>query len=220
MKALIFKSLLLFTNQKTPIKHSKNIVSPYDGFIDKKYLKNTVNYFYVAIPYDNLKEKFDFNIQDKYQKKFLYLGRIEQRQKNILYLIKNFNNIDFYGAVDDENIKNQLGDKYKGIAKREDIQKIFAKYSFLIISSFSEGFTIVISEAFANATPVICSNKIKSKDFFLNNKENGYELDINKTPIELINKIHNLSFDEYNKMCHSVFEFAEKYLTIEEFNKK
>ena len=220
IKALIFKSLLLFTNQKTPIKHSKNIVSPYDGFIDKKYLKNTVNYFYVAIPYDNLKEKFDFNIQDKYQKKFLYLGRIEQRQKNILYLIKNFNNIDFYGAVDDENIKNQLGDKYKGIAKREDIQKIFAKYSFLIISSFSEGFTIVISEAFANATPVICSNKIKSKDFFLNNKENGYELDINKTPIELINKIHNLSFDEYNKMCHSVFEFAEKYLTIEEFNKK
>ena len=37
---------------------------------------------------------------------------------------------------------------------------------------------------------------------------------------KIFNKIHNLSFDEYNKMCHSVFEFAEKYLTIEEFNKK
>ena len=219
MKAVIFRLLLFFSNQKIPIWHSKNIVSFYNGFIDKKYLKSFINYFYITIPYNDLKNNFDFNIEEKYKKNILYLGRIEQRQKNILYLNKYFDNIDFYGAVDDENIKNQLGDKYKGIVEREDIQKIFAKYSFLILSSFYEGFPTVLSETFANATPIICSSKITSKKFFLKDNENGFELDISKNPLELINKVKSLTFNEYDKMCHSVFEFAQKHLTIEKFNK-
>lgn len=220
LKAFIFHTLLFITNQKIPILNSKNIITFYNGFIEKRYLNNNTNYFYVPIPYNNLKKDFEFDIKNKYHKNILYLGRIEQRQKNILYLNKYFDNVDFYGSVDNENIKNKLGDKYKGIVKREDIQKIFQKYSFLILSSFYEGFPTVLSESFANATPIICSNAISSKDFFLKNKEHGFELDINKSPVELIDKINNLSFEQYNKMCHSVFDFAKDNLTIEEFNKK
>lgn len=220
IKALIFKLLLFLFNQRTPILHSKNIVSLYNGYIEKKYLKNTTNYFYILIPYDNLKDKFDFDIQKKYKKRFLYLGRIEQRQKNILYLNKYFDNIDFYGDNCDQNVLNKLGNKYKGIVSRENIEKLFNNYSFLILSSFYEGFGIVLGEAFANATPIICSNKITSKYIFLKNKENGFELNIDKEPLELMKKINSLTFDEYSKMCHSVFEFAQKYLSLDEFNKK
>ncbi|MBO6042688.1 glycosyltransferase [bacterium] len=172
------------------------------------------------IPYSNLKSQFEFNVKNKYKKNFLYLGRIEQRQKNILYLNKYFDNIDFYGDVNDENIKNQLGNKYKGIVKRDDIAKIFSNYSFLILSSFYEGLSIVICEAFANATPIICSNKITSIDFFLKNNQHGFELDINKNPKNLIETINNLSFEQYENMCHSVFEFAKDHLRVEEFHKK
>ena len=221
LRALIFKSLLFIFNQRTPILHSKNIVSPYDGFIQKKYLKAITNYFYIAIPYDNLKQNFDFNIQNKYKKNFLYLGRIDQWQKNILYLNEYFDNIDFYGDDFDKDVTKKLKDKYNGVLlDTQSIENVFNNHSFLIMSSFYEGFPLVMCEAFANGTPIICSNKITSKDFFLKDKKNGFELDIDKEPSELINRINNLTFDEYDKMCRSVFEFAQKYLSLEEFNKK
>lgn len=215
IKSLIFRTLLKLNNLKTCLMNSKNIVCFYDGFIPKKFLKDNINYYYVPITKKEQLSweefnKIDFNI--KKNKNILYIGRIEQRQKNLLFLQKNFNNIDYYGPVKDEYVKKNLGNSYKGIIDNEQkLKDVILNHSYVILSSNFEGFPTVFVESLSYATPIISSKNIKSNDFFFSDKT-GYTIDTKK-PSDLIQKLNNIDLIQYKQMCFNALKFSKTKLS-------
>lgn len=217
-KSIIFRILLKLNNLKTCLTNSKNIVCFYDGFIPNKFLRDNINYFFVPITSENQLSWSEFNQIDfasKKKKNILYLGRIEQRQKNLLFLHNNFNNVDYYGPVKDKYICNILGDSYKGIWNNEEnLKELILNHSYVILSSNFEGFPTVFIESLSYATPIISSNQIRANNFFFHpDKKIGYEIDIKNFDKNFINSLNNISSEEYKKMCFNALTFSRGKLS-------
>lgn len=221
IKGYAFKLLLWFYNLKTPLLNSSNIVSPYNGYIPSKFLRSKINYFYILLFIDNNyfnDNEFNVNFDSKKKSKFLYLGRIQEGQKNLDYIIRNFGDqIDYYGPVIDKKILPRLKNNYKGVIKnRNDLALVFKTHSYLVLSSLYEGFSFAAVESLWNGTPIIMSNMIISNDFFFkNNNKIGYIININKD-ID-IKDFKKISAIDYKEMCVTCFDFARKTFDQNQF---
>ena len=154
----------------------------------------------------------------------MYLGRIENHQKNVQYLIENFNNIDYYGIIENNELKEKIRDNYKGIlTNNQELQSAFFNHSFTILASKSEGFPNVFVESLSTCTPIISSHLIKANNYF-NIKKNdiGFILNVNNSSNskKLLDTIDQLTLDKYSEMCKNAYDFAINNLTIEKFNSK
>lgn len=221
----MFQNFLLF--QHNTLKKNKNLVVYDDknALYVKKYFHNSLYVIPLSID-QKLNYKFDEEGL-KFRKNIIYLGRINNSQKNILDLVKindKLCNIDFYGQAngsDEIILKEILSEKglYKGIIPFQDLMQTLNKYKFLILYSNYEGFSFSLVEALSCGLPIIVKNTFLSASYLCNEKT-GLLLDKNSSideDIKQIEKFYNMNYDEYLCYAENAFKFYIENLNFNKF---
>jgi len=164
-KLFLFKISKVYASGHNHIKLLENL--NYKGEKVKTKGVGIINYINKTKP---LKE---------YQKKFIFVGRLT-KVKNIELLIKVFNELsDFQLSIIGEGplekrlrkISNKNIEFY-GKIENDKLSYFFSKNNFLILSSTSEPWGLVVEEALYNGLPIIISKNCGSIEIMKNN-ENG-----------------------------------------------
>jgi len=145
----------------------------------------------------------------KYEKSFLYLGRLEE-VKNLLFLITIFNELKDYNLtiIGDGSIKKDLQKAsspniiFLDSIPNKNLGNVFKNYNIFILPSISEPWGLVVEEALYFGLPVIVSQNCGSRELIINN-QNGYIIDptnINDTK-KTITSINN---SQYQKMIKNI----------------
>ena len=152
----------------------------------------------------------------RYQKKFIYVGRLA-RVKNLEILISIFNKLqDFELTIIGEGpfekrlrkISNK-NVKFLGKKENNDLSAFFSKNNFLILSSTSEPWGLVVEEALYNGLPIIISKNCGSVEI-IENYENGLIFDPNN-PSNLQNILQEIDENLYQKFKKNITkDFIEK----------
>ena len=215
----LMNGLMYIGGVKNPFKIFNNFVTFSEN--DKKELKiknNKKTFFaplavYTIEEIENFKKNIDY---DKKKQDFVYLGRINNHQKNICYIQTKFKNkdISYYGNDNISLIKNQ--NQYKGLYNSDNLSKILEPYKYGLMLSKYEGFPYVLIEMLSHGIPCIikmdsfaASNLFEISKLFTINSES--ELD------SKINKILSIDSKEYKEISNECFDFAIKNLSIDKF---
>lgn len=200
---------------------------------NKNIVKKLTNANIYAIPLSAANNSIQILDKEilKNRKKIIYLGRINQTQKNLNKLIEmneHLNLIDFYGESYsnlDDQIKKKLIDKnwyYGYIDEQNSKFNVIKKYKFMILYSNYEGFSYSLVESLMNGVPIIVKDSYLSASFLCNphtglllNKDNDIKKDI-----KLIKDFYNMNFDKYIKMCENCVDFYNKNLSFKEFKER
>ena len=223
-RSITFLASRLF-GMRNPIKQNHNIIV-YDkkNLEVAKSLNPTINATDINLSYKvpNLVITKD-DIKDR--KGIIYLGRINQEQKNISFLSKLNNQlqiIDFYGAGDSK-YTNKLGNFYKGSVENSHVGAIISKYKYCILLSNYEGFSFSLVEALSYGVPIIVLDTFCSASYLVDNDSNGLLINRNESLSVIEQKIIdllNISEDKYFALCKNAYNFAKQNLTDETFDKK
>lgn len=232
----IGKRILRFLNQL----FLKNIflISKLSNFVvyDKKNADEVRKYnsevHIYEIPLSGPEKNFHGLLNLEKREKIIYLGRIEDKEKNLIKLMelnnKLMNLIDFYGpsvTVEGDFIlqKLKLDDCYRGnLTKFKEKIKILSEHKFLILYSKWEGFSYVLVEALSQGVPIIVKDTFISASF-LCNKMTGLLLPPNTSVEEdaiLIKKFYSMPIEEYIVYAKNALHFYDKNLTYEMFEEK
>ncbi len=215
----IFKEIYLFTRNILPmifldktIALSKIIdkeLSSYGIFNDKIiFISTGVNVdFFNPINYNRgeLRKELGLSNSD-----FIigYTGRIENRQKNLLFairvvkkVIKNNRNIFFVlvGGSKDDYWKNRLIEESKSLGinnqiiflgRRENIASILKDFDVFLMTSFYEGMPGSLMEAMSMELPCVTSNAHAFQEI-IKTEQNGFLCDL-ESPKEFSNCLNRL----------------------------
>lgn len=228
-KKLLYLYESIFLKKRNIIKNVKNLIV-YDKSNENFIRKYTnANIFQISL-YSDIALTENINIESR--NKIIFLGRIEQQQKNIKDLIfindKLNGKIDFYGqSYDKEGQKylDILKEKgyYKGsITDLSEKKEILKKYKFSIIYSDFEGFSFSLVESLSMGIPIILRNTFLSASFLCDNS-NGILLDKNNTldkDISLITDFISMSNEEYKKYAQNALNFYKNNLSYNIFEEK
>jgi len=217
----IMNGLMYVGGVKNPFKIFNNFVVFSEN--DKKELKikDSRKTFLVPLAVYTIKEIEEFRKKINYDKKnrdFIYLGRINNHQKNINLIQTKFKNkdISYYGNDQTHLIKDQT--QYKGTYTADNLSKILESYKYGLILSKYEGFPYVLIEMLSHGIPCL----IKKEGFlFAQSFEISEPFAINRIS-ELnhkINKILAINNEDYKKFSNEAFDFAIKNLSIDKFEK-
>ncbi|MBR4486322.1 glycosyltransferase [bacterium] len=213
-----------FTN---PLLHAKNLVL-YDQYELENYDKHK-QYFFIALSSYNLnfiKQNYEqtlSNLKQKFDnKQIVYIGRINNHEKNISFLNKLNDlyelDIKVYGPIE-TNIKIS---NYQKKLDRSEVIKILNEAKFMILVSNTEGFSYSLVEAISLCTPIIIRNTYPASKY-LTSYNNGFlipkEFDAKQVSL-MIKDIANLSFKQYKKLVDNCYKFATKELNTNEFESK
>lgn len=177
--------------------------------------------FWVGNPV-NLNAK---KISVKNNARFLYIGRLENKEKRIDVLIQALSRVkqpwqlDIYGDGPDRNELNKLAEnlgindfiQWHGWVKNpwEDIQNVTA----LILTSEFEGFGMAVLEALARGIPVISTDSYGVRDLIFHGK-NGWlvpkdnVIALTRQIEKIILLPQNELFSFSNNACDSIGKFA------------
>jgi len=152
----------------------KCIVSSNHNF---DYIKN-INYKWaskIAVIYNYIDlSLFKYEINTRYVNRFIYVGRLNE-EKNLFNLIEAFSFtefvLDIYGAgemlTELKSFAIDVGANinFCGVVSNKDLSKIYTKYSYFVIPSYSEGMPKTLLEAMASGclcvgTDVVGINEI------------------------------------------------------------
>ncbi len=211
----LFFGVGTFTNA---FKNAQNVVF----FIPQTAAKTkTKNINYIPL---STNSKNTIHDQKKNRQYFIFLGRLDNKQKNIIALTKiaNLNNdLHIYGMGSNKKIiDKKLIDQtqYKGFIKNPEVSNLLQTSKALLLTSNYEGFSMVIVEALSNGTPVIMFDTFASANFFA--KSSAVFL-IKKNDIKAFNAkiqwLRNLPQDEYQKISNHALNFAREHLSQEIF---
>ena len=146
-------------------------------------------------------------------KKFIYVGRLS-KEKNLVTLISVFKNLpdlelSIFGFGPLENqikdiIKNINNINFYGYIKNKQLPLIYKRHHVFILPSISEPWGLVVEEALNNGLPVIVSNRVGCAEEIVIEGENGLIFSIDKidTLEHCIKKITNKFF--YNKLSLNI----------------
>ena len=212
---------------ENPFLFAKNLVL-YDKY-ELNYYDENKRYFFIPLSsynldfikqnykntLKNLKQKFDKN-------KIIYIGRINDYQKNISF-INELNDlyqldIDVYGPIEtDIKISN-----YKNKLDRSEVIQKLNEAKYMILVSKTEGFSYSLVEAISLCTPVIIRNTYPAARY-LTSYNNGLLIPKEYSSKEaslMINEFKNISYQDYEKLVNNCYEFAIKELNTNEFENK
>lgn len=217
---------------------------PYISLLDKRVVINqkTKNDFIKLYRENNINEieldKIEvitnaIEIPDKLPDKkneilnIIYVGRIaKEKRVNIIVeigkKIKNSINLSIYGHK--EIILPDLETFYKSnIEDKELLNKIYNNANILLISSYREGFPMVIMEAMARG--VVCiSTDVGGIGEHIINGHNGYLISNNQSEKEIINDFLkiindlNLNRDLLDTISKNAFAYAQENFSFDKFN--
>lgn len=193
------------------------------------------------------KSKYHFDNID--QMKLLFVGRIEQEQKGVLYLpeiVKKTieqKHINLHLTIIGDGpsmtnlkklIKSSKLENYislKGSLEHDKVINYMQESHVLIMPSHYEGHPIVLMEAMANGVVPIVSKLEGHTDHVVDHKENGYLCRVGNTNdfsnaiIELANnynRLHSMSKKSWEKVLnnYSIEAMGYKYIELIESNMK
>ncbi|MGL2964085.1 GNAT family N-acetyltransferase [Flavobacterium sp. RSB2_4_14] len=213
------KRMVINTKTKNDFIQQYNENGISDEFIDRIEIIN------IAV---DLPEAKTSKRRDREKLEIIYCGRIakEKRVNIVVEIAKKtheFANIKIYGHKEIE-VKD-IDDYYqKNITKPEDLKKIYENADILLITSYREGFPVVIKEAMANG--VVClSTDVGSISEHISNNITGYIVP-NEDEQEIINKfsdlIKKLSLDKnlLNQLSDNAFRHANENFKMKTFQNK
>lgn len=201
-------------NQKT----KTDFINLYrENGIPEEYLKN-IEIINIAVDTPKVKPIKNYN-KDKLE--IIYCGRIakEKRVHLIVEIAKRVNkvaNLKIYGhkEINIEDIDNFYK---KNITDPQELKEVYEKTDILLITSYREGFPVVIKEAMANGVLCISTDVGSISDHVIND-HTGFivntknEEDIVDRFVDLITKLHS-DKSLLNKISDNAFHHA-----IENFN--
>jgi glycosyltransferase involved in cell wall biosynthesis len=116
-------------------------------------------------------------VSHEIQKKFICLGKIEQRKKQYeiyKHLLSLDFEVDFFGKVEDPRVKICMSEEthaarcFKGPISRDELNLILSNYAGLILTSDGEADSLVLYEAQMAGLPLVVSrNSVGSQDLAL-----------------------------------------------------
>ena len=182
---------------------------------------------------------------DKYQKVFGFVG-ILNFDKGIDEMLQAFMKLNrqdvalvLVGGLDKTYTLNQdVLNKAKQqpniyiLGRKSNPEKYFASFDFLILSSYAEGFGMVILEAAGMGTPSIITN-IKGPTDFIKDNVNGFVCEVKSVDslMQAMQRALSIPEEEYERLSKNAYEivkrdfdskvFLEKYVEnrIELYNK-
>lgn len=176
--AMFVKSLFFIPLYKKTLKRAKLVISV-SNYMQNKFVKKYAKKSIVI--YNGIKQKQTLNYNKKASNNnFLMVGNVDERKyKNAISVFfklkkhKFSGQIDIYGALLDEKIKQKLEQFYfvklKGTVKNIN----YKSYSALICTSNSENLPVSIVEALLNRVPVLSFDVGGIKEV-VSNGINGY----------------------------------------------
>lgn len=210
---------------KNPFKKFKNIVffSKADAEQILPIKRKKINFCDIPLAKysENEIKNFRKMKNDKKKKDFFYVGRIDDRQKNIKLIksvfTKNKLSIDIYGSGNEKIMVDNHFVKFKGFIRPDEINGIYDNYYYNVLLSKYEGFPFSIVEAMSHGIPSIstdssCNIKwlIDDRGFLIKNIEKDFNL----------NNVKEMLDNDYNNISSKCFDFALENLTKEKFEEK
>lgn len=220
----LFKVYSKLFGMKNPILNNKNMVL-YDEFNLKEIVKernDKFNYFLVSLG-TKIPDKQELVLSNR--NKIIYFGRIDDKQKNIKYILKLNKllngQIDFYGPGNNRLIK-KLNSSYKGIISHDNLLKIVSKYKFSILCSKYEGFSYSLVQSLSFSVPIIVKDNYPSAIYLLDTDKNGLLLPKNSSVIEDAHAIESVLNDEkvYDNLCNNSYNYAKQNLDANLFEER
>ncbi len=171
----------------------------------------------------NYKEINAINKQAR-QQKLVYVGRIENSQKNMKYFSKVAKYlkypVDVYGRGKyTRQIAIKKNINYCGVLKREKLFSTISNYTATLLLSKYEGFPYAAIESLTAGTPLISSDTYCSAKLLT--KEKGLLVDIKQSPKKCAEQINDfLKKTDIETMSKKCTNFALKNLTNKIFENK
>lgn len=163
--------------------------------------------------------------ENKNRKSLIYVGRLDNTQKNIKLLVKIAKylscQVDVYGKGPAlKKIKNKKNIKYCGFAERSEIFNVYSRYISSIIVSNYEGEPFTAIESMCSSTPIIIRNTFLNASIMLSNN-NGLLLDKKLSAKKCANLINNyISRNDILNDGKNAKEFALNKYTNDLFEEK
>lgn len=154
--------------------------------------------------------------------KYLYIGRIENKQKNINFLLQlssKLNDQIHLIGPNEKNINIYEYEKinYLGIKKSQEIIDIISKTEFLILSSNYEGLPFVCIEALSNGVPLILKDSFITAKFLINENKNGFLFRADESLDSVADTLNNLDWLSFNQ--NDIVSFAKSNFSLDSFAK-
>lgn len=195
-----------FNEQKLAYKRFKNIKPNIYKISLSEYTKTYIN------KQNNKTRDIDF----------LYVGRINNIQKNVKFIDKVFRHFQFnltmIGSGETKlisRIKNNKNINYLGFKHPKELKQYFLRSKFLFIPSRYEGFGFVIVEALSHGCIPILLDTFESANFF---REIGCVLDKKISVKQMQEKLQQIHQEYNDKKVDEAIKFACKNLSNEQFN--
>jgi hypothetical protein len=222
---LVYKIVNFFSGLTATIEHSKNIVfyTKFDFEMFKENFKTgKINYF--TIP---LVSKYKVAKNNK-RENIVYVGRIENIQKRVKYLVKLSKYLDCdvhvygNGAFKEMISRNPNRIKYCGSRSSEQIFSVYSHYKASINVSSFEGFSYSLVESINANTPIIIIGNYPSAFFLVDSNKNGLLLNKNNSIKQNANCINKFIYQISNKQICDRYSknlktFSEKNLKYKNF---
>lgn len=201
-KILLKKIFLFFVNKVVVCGKSQIQLLKYLNFKKKIIISNGVGLI-------NRNYKLKKNNIANYKKNFLYIGRLEREEKNVLWLVNFFKKNTEYklslvgsGTLKAKIIKEIKNSNNISIYKNVVNDKLKTHYlgnSFLILPSLREAWGLVVEEAFHYGKPVIVSKYCGAAQL-VKDKINGYVFNpTNDSLRKILKKITNKNYRKMSR---------------------
>lgn len=222
----IFKTFYFLNKRKiTLIYNARNVAlfdkNNYLTLNEKKIKKDSKYYFLPISRYKSSEIKLQEMNWNERKIDFLYVGRLVQDQKNINFFLKGSEYLDTkisvvgHGPLE-EKIKTFKNIDFLGAKKSDDLIDIYKNSKYIILTSFFEGFPVVLVEAISHGVIPIILDTYPSAKFL---STHGYLLDKNINVKDWASKLNQIIKEDNSDLSKKNISFAKKYLSLENFEK-
>jgi glycosyltransferase involved in cell wall biosynthesis len=179
-------------------------------------------------------ENESYEIINRQTLKVVYLARIHE-SKNLLYALDVLSEIPFdvcfniYGNIEDPDYWSKCKNKiktlgknievnYVGVAKRDEIQSVFASHHVFLFPTLTENFGHSIAESLLSGCPVITSNKTPWG--WIQIEKCGYALPLGKKSVYVnaLFEIHSMDDKNYQEMRRKCKSNTINFLKVSELS--
>lgn len=227
-KIVMFLKLVLTKKmEKLRKKYIKKTISPSEKL--NTYLKD---YGYITSSINNpmeMEEASQINIENKND--IIYVGAINDN-KGIFKFLEAFNKIESNmnlkiigkpSSKEDEEKLNFLISKndrisYLGFVPNNQAKQMIKESKFMVVPSlWMENYPTTVLEAMMMKTFVIGSNRGGIPEMLADNRGITFNILNAENIVEVLNKIYNLSEEEYNKIINNAYNYVKENNSFDKY---
>lgn len=201
----------------------------------KLYHKNNLNIYLdrIKIIQNGISlKKIEMPIKEDEKIKICYVGRWSKEKRPKLFLkiakriLQENSNFEFYFVgTDDEIHQEKINDNgvinIGEVKKTKDLEELYKKFHFILVTSYREGFPMVLMEAMSFGVVPICTN-VGGISEHIFDSENGFLIDNNQKEDEIVSNfirvIQSISIIlDYPMLSKNVYNYAQENFCIQKF---